>query len=144
MTKTGTLLFATSAPIVNLAYESGSHSGTTDAKGTFTYEAGSPVRFLAGELLLGTAAGADVLSPYQMVASAKCDDDALKKLVGVLEALDTDADATNGITVPASAKPSWQDGEGARSGVPERDRRARAEGPVARERAPHLHHGVRQ
>ena len=119
-------------------------SGTTDAKGTFTYEAGSPVRFLAGELLLGTAAGDDVLSPYQMVASAKCDDDALKKLVGVLEALDTDADATNGITVPASAKPSWQDGEGARSGVPERDRRARAEGPVARERAPHLHHGVRQ
>ena len=102
-TKTGALLFATDAPIVGVAYESGAHRGTTDANGTFTYEEGAVVRFLAGDTLLGAPVGASILSPYQVAGAATCEDtSALKSLVALLEALDTDADATNGITIPAA------------------------------------------
>lgn len=97
------LLFATGAPIAGLRFESGEHKGTTDLQGAFTYEEGKPVRFLFGDTLLGAPAGAPVLSPYQVAGAATCEDsDALKSLVALLEALDTDADASNGITLPST------------------------------------------
>lgn len=106
-TKTGALLFATGAPIAGLAFESGAHKGTTDAKGAFTYDVGTPVRFLLGDTLLGAPVGADVLSPYQLAGSATCEDtEALKSLVALLEAYDTDADPSNGITIPSAPRPS--------------------------------------
>ncbi|MDB4937356.1 MAG: Flagellar hook-length control protein FliK [Labilithrix sp.] len=103
-TKTGVLLFATAAPIAGVAFESGAQKGTTDAKGTFTYDDGKPVRFSIGSVLLGTAPGAAIISPYQVAGAATCEDTAaLTTLVGLLESLDADANASNGITVPASS-----------------------------------------
>lgn len=103
-TKSGALLFATGAPITGVTFESGAQKGTTDKQGAFTYEDGKPVRFSIGTVLLGSTAGAALLSPYQVAGSAKCDDtDELKKLVGLLESLDADANAANGITVPAAS-----------------------------------------
>jgi hypothetical protein len=103
-TKSGALLFGTGAPIAGVAFESGTQKGTTDKQGAFTYEDGKPVRFSIGSVLLGTAAGAAKLSPYQLAGSSKCDDtEELKKLVALFEALDTDANAANGITVPPSS-----------------------------------------
>lgn len=103
-TKSGALLFGTAAPIAGVAFESGAQKGTTDKQGAFTYEDGKPVRFSIGSVLLGTTSGAPVLSPYQIAGSPKCDDsEALKNLVALLEALDADANAANGITVPASS-----------------------------------------
>jgi hypothetical protein len=103
------VLFATGAPIAGLAYESGTQKGTTDAKGTFSYVDGTPVRFSIGTTVLGTPAGADVISPYQIAGSATCEDtDALRSLVALLEALDDDANVADGIVLPASppASPS--------------------------------------
>jgi hypothetical protein len=102
-TKSGTLLFAESAPIAGVAYVSGTQSGITDANGTFTYEDGKAVQLSAGGSMLGAPLGAAILSPYQVAGSATCDDtDDVKKLVALLESLDTDGDVTNGITVPGS------------------------------------------
>ncbi len=101
--KSGKVLFATGAPIANLPFESGAQKGVTAADGTFTYEVGTPVRFTAGGILLGAPAGADVISPYQIVGSSKCEDtDDLTKLVSLLEALDGDHQVENGITLPTS------------------------------------------
>ena len=101
--KSGVLLFGTSAPIEGLSYASGSQTGTTDASGTFRYESGKPVTFRAGDLVLGAPQGGDVLSPYPLAANDSCDDsDDLKKVVAVLEALDTDHTPANGIKLPAS------------------------------------------
>ena len=103
VTKTGSLLFATGAPIAGVAYASGKQTGTTDAKGSFTYEDGKTVAFSIGPTALGAPPGAATLSPYQLAGSATCDDtDAVKSLVALLESLDADGDVTNGITVPAS------------------------------------------
>jgi hypothetical protein len=104
VTKTGALLFATAAPIAGVSYESGAHQGTTDAKGSFTYDEGAKVTFSVGSLVLGAATAEDVLSPYQLAASAACEDTSeLTTLVARLESLDADANAANGITVPAGA-----------------------------------------
>lgn len=119
--KTGTLLFATGAPIAGVTFASGAQTGTTDAKGAFTYEDGQTVKLSVGALALGAPLGAAMLSPYQMAGSATCDDtDAVKKLVSLLEALDVDGDFANGITVPASgqnARPLPADGDALRAFV---------------------------
>jgi hypothetical protein len=100
---TGVLLFAAGAPVVGLPYSHGSATGTTDAAGTFTYAAGEEVRFSYGGAVLGKAAGAPVLSPYALAGASSCDDGpAVGPLVAALEALDTDADPTNGITIPST------------------------------------------
>lgn len=107
--KTGALSFATGAPIAGVAFASGAEQGTTDAKGAFTYEDGKPVTFRAGDVILGSAPGADVLSPYALAGSTMCDDtDAVARLVALLEALDVDGVPQTGITVtkPAGTGPA--------------------------------------
>jgi hypothetical protein len=105
VTKNGVLLFATGAPIAGVTFVSGAQTGTTDAKGAFTYEDGNTVKLEVGAVALGAPLGAATLSPYQVAGSATCDDtDDLKKLVGLLESLDVDGDFANGITVPASGQ----------------------------------------
>jgi hypothetical protein len=102
--KTGTVLFGTGAPVVGLPYTSGTHAGTTDASGAFTYDDGASVAFHLGALELGSVKGAPVLSPYALGGSASCDDtDDVQKLVALLAALDGDATAANGIQLPAAA-----------------------------------------
>ncbi|HEY8075026.1 MAG TPA: hypothetical protein VIF62_12975, partial [Labilithrix sp.] len=102
----GVVLFATGAPIAGLAYTSGTQTGTTDAKGTFRWDAGAPVTFRIGGATLGTTAGAPIVSPYAIAGSTKCDDtDDVAKLVATLEAWDADADASNGITIGSSPVP---------------------------------------
>jgi hypothetical protein len=105
----GVLLYATGAPVSGLAFSAGSQKGVTDAKGTFTYDSGSTVTFTLGAYGFGAAPGAAVLTPYQLAASATCDDtDALIRLVSVLQALDGDAMDQNGITLPAAPTASSQ------------------------------------
>jgi hypothetical protein len=102
--KSGVLLYATNAPIAGLSYSAGSQKGTTDAKGTFSYDPGSTVTFTLGAYTFGSAPSAALLTPYQLAASATCEDtDALVRLVSVLQALDGDAMGANGITLPTAA-----------------------------------------
>lgn len=101
ITKDGQLLFADGAPIIGLDYVSGDTKGTTDATGKFTYEDSNTIKFSLGDMILGEPKGAAILSPYQLAASVTCEDtDPLKVLVGLLETLDQDANAANGITLP--------------------------------------------
>ena len=102
--KAGSLLFGVGAPIVGAEYTSGAEHGTTDASGGFRYEDGAPVTFQIGDLMLGAPRGAATLSPYQVADSASCEEtDGVTKLLAVLEALDADANFSNGITLPAAA-----------------------------------------
>ncbi|AKV03905.1 Flagellar hook-length control protein FliK [Labilithrix luteola] len=101
ITKDGQLLFADGAPIVGLDYASGDTKGTTDATGKFTYEDGNTIKFSLGDMIFGEPKGAAILTPYQLAASVTCDDtDPVKVLVGLLETLDQDNNAANGITLP--------------------------------------------
>lgn len=54
--------------VAGLHYESGSQSGTTDAKGTFLYENEQPVRFFIGDISLGQPVPAkSLMSPADVV-----------------------------------------------------------------------------
>ncbi|RYF81318.1 MAG: hypothetical protein EOO29_10920, partial [Comamonadaceae bacterium] len=79
-------------PVAGLNY-SGSVSGarTTDAEGRFQYAAGENVSFSIGALALGSAAGAESLSPLSLSegAASPADPQVSNKLV-LLQSLDAD------------------------------------------------------
>jgi hypothetical protein len=89
------------SPVEGLYYVSGAQSGMTDSNGTYKFEAGKTVKFyLDGtkQYLLGETNGSSLLTPLDL-----CDDgiDGNKtvNMLRVLQSLDKDADATNGITI---------------------------------------------
>jgi hypothetical protein len=89
------------APVEGLSYETASGvKGVTDKYGRFQYKKGEKVRFAIGKLALGEAIPDQegVVTPESIAQ----DDTALKiYLLRVLQALDSDNDPSNGITIPA-------------------------------------------
>ena len=91
------------APVAGLAYStSAGIKGTTDANGTFSYGGGSAadmVSFKAGALVLGSAAGAGVITPMDLVAGASVSDARVLNRLQLLQSLDSDKDVDNGIVI---------------------------------------------
>jgi hypothetical protein len=106
MVETGALVGGTGpwpGYIAGVGYHSGAQSGVTDAQGTFRYEAGQPVTFDFAGVTLRPTPGAAMVSPYQL-AGGTCGDNAdLDHLLVLLDSLDADGDATNGIAVVQAA-----------------------------------------
>jgi len=84
-------------------FASGGLEGTTSADGTFRYVEGAQVRFQVGDVLLGEAAGASVVTPVQLQGATSASDPAVVTVARFLQTLDADADPSNGIVVPATA-----------------------------------------
>lgn len=62
-TTTGTFV---DAPVQGLTYKTPTQNGTTDADGKFKYITGEKVDFWLGNIFLGSAQGASVISPYNI------------------------------------------------------------------------------
>jgi len=88
------------APVQGLAYQTASGvQSTTDQYGRFNYKKGEKVRFMLGKLDLGEVAPDQegLVTPATLAG----DDETLKvQLLRVLQALDSDNDPSNGITIP--------------------------------------------
>ena len=56
------------AAVQGISFQSGDQAGVTDASGTFTYEVGQPVTFRLGGVVLGSAQGAALVSPVDLVS----------------------------------------------------------------------------
>jgi hypothetical protein len=86
---------------------SSGYSGTTDAAGHFLYNAGETVTFKIGELTLGTIAPtgtAATITPIELAtANGVTDPDKVTNLLVLLQSLDNDGDASNGITITSPA-----------------------------------------
>ncbi|HEC26304.1 MAG TPA: hypothetical protein ENI67_02725 [Gammaproteobacteria bacterium] len=98
------------SPVEGLSYRSGSQSGITDSKGAFTYEAGQDVIFSIGGVTLGTVAGAQVLTPVELVSGSSSDLE-VNNVVRFLLLLDTDNDGSNGISISSAVQSvavNWQ------------------------------------
>lgn len=96
----------TDGPVSGLRFVQGQHSGVTDADGRFTYNANStaPVQFYIGELYLGSALGANVVTPFNLlITNMPASLDAGINISRTLMSLDTDGDPDNGIALPDSA-----------------------------------------
>ncbi|MCC2636307.1 MAG: hypothetical protein K0Q68_26 [Moraxellaceae bacterium] len=108
-TATGTL---TDSAIAGVQYTTSSgRSGVTDADGHFNYTPGDTVTFRIGSLVLGTitATGSDeTVTPIQIAQNSDLDEigqaNLVTNLLVLLQSLDSDGNADNGITITDAAK----------------------------------------
>lgn len=93
------------SPVEGLGYSSGELSGVTDSGGVFQYEVGKPVTFSIGGIVIGTANGAGIITPLDLVASASdTSNSVVINIARFLQTLDDDGDPGNGITVSETAR----------------------------------------
>ena len=97
-TNTGTGVFLDSA-VEGISYISGSVSGVTDANGAFTYEVGSVVRFMIGDVVIGEAPGQSVVTPVDLVSGSNASHPTVINIVSFLLTLDEDGNPDNGIQI---------------------------------------------
>jgi hypothetical protein len=89
-----------------LEYTSGSTTGITGADGSFKYEEGKPVTFKIGNMVLGslTVTNSRVF-PVDLVSGATDESHPKVSLMAqILQTLDSDGDASNGITINETAR----------------------------------------
>lgn len=86
--------------VEGLRYETGTREGMTDAQGTFQYLSDETVSFYVGDVLLGSATGAPVLTPVDLVSGASnFTHTGVTNIARFLQTLDNDGDPFNGIRI---------------------------------------------
>jgi len=85
-------------------YSTPTFKGVTKADGVFQYKAGETVTFSIGELVLGSSVGKPVVTPLDLVPGAKgASDQSVVNICVLLQTLDQDGDAANGILISEKA-----------------------------------------
>lgn len=94
-------ILSDAAPVGGVAYTTSSgSSGITDAQGMYQYNHGDTVKFQVGELIIGDIKATAIVTPIELAAG---NENTLKNLPVLLQALDSDNDLSNGISIPAEA-----------------------------------------
>ena len=76
----------------------------TKADGVFEYQTGEKVTFSIGGLVLGSAAGKEIVTPLDLVPDAKnASDQRVVNICVVLQTLDQDGNPDNGILISEQA-----------------------------------------
>ena len=99
------------APVQGVSYTCDTISGTTDSNGTFEYKDGCTVVFKIGEVTIGEIVAADINTTDTRVYLSEAigldrdniSNPQLIQILQLLQTLDEDDNASNGIVVPASA-----------------------------------------
>lgn len=87
------------AAVQGLGFSSASFSGHTDAHGRFDYAPGERVTFTLGRSTLGSAAGADVVTPMALFGTSDETDQRVVNIARLLQSLDADGNPDNGIVL---------------------------------------------
>ena len=105
-------------PVEGLSYSTGTQSGQTGADGSFYYEQGETVEFYIGDILIGRAAGASTISPFDLVGITPPQTgieirralylishqgsplEQVANIAAFMQTMDEDGDLTNGIQIP--------------------------------------------
>jgi len=91
------------AAVSGLSYTSPSHHGITDEYGNFQYQPGEMVSFSVGDIVIGEALGADIVTPLQLVAGANDENNPrVTNIIRFLQSLDSDGDLANGIVIKSN------------------------------------------
>lgn len=86
--------------VEGVRYESGDLTGFTDSNGTFEYENQTPVSFYIGDILIGSADPASVLTPVELVEGANDQSHpTVSNICQFIQTLDDDGNPDNGITI---------------------------------------------
>jgi cyclophilin family peptidyl-prolyl cis-trans isomerase len=99
-------------PVEGLGFRTATLSGTTGAQGQFSYRAGESVTFFIGGLELPSVRGAAVVTPLEVAGTGSLNDARVVNMLVLLQSLDEDANASNGIKIPAAASTAAAGGAG--------------------------------
>lgn len=99
--ETYTGVFLDSA-VSGLNYTTASQSGTTNAEGEFSFQTDELITFSIGGIQLPTAAANLYLTPLELFNTKDINNPKVVNLLRLLQSLDTDGDATNGIEISDS------------------------------------------
>ncbi len=85
------------SPVAGISYAASSgKSGVTDENGIFNYNHGDKIEFKLGNLTLANIPGSQIVTPIEL---ANGNDNKLQNLLVLLQSLDSDGDASNGISI---------------------------------------------
>ena len=90
--------------VAGLNYRTETQSGTTNSDGEFKYLEGEVVTFSVGDIEIGSAEASSVMSPVNIASTsnASVGSREVMNIAAFLQSLDSDNDASNGITIEAS------------------------------------------
>jgi hypothetical protein len=103
--KTG--VFIDSA-VEGINWSTATQSGTTNSDGEFSYIEGESVIFSIGDITLPSVTAQSTVSPLDMAGTNDTTDATLVNIARLLQTLDLDADAANGITIDSQAHTAAQ------------------------------------
>jgi beta-glucanase (GH16 family) len=89
--------------VQGLHYDTATQHGDTDVNGQFKYLPGESVTFSVGNMVLASAPAKSVITPLDIVGTTNAYDQRVSNMLVLLQSLDTDGNASNGISIPASA-----------------------------------------
>ena len=89
--------------VAGLEYQTASQQGVTGPDGTFQYVPGEDVTFSIGDITLPTVAGAELVTPLSVFDTEVITDPRVMNLARLLQTLDVDGDAENGIEISSDA-----------------------------------------
>jgi hypothetical protein len=84
-----------------LGFSTPSLSGLTQNGGEFQYRSGEVMTFFITNTVLGQTLGADIITPLQLAQTQSLDNPQVINTVRLLQTLDEDATASNGIVINA-------------------------------------------
>ena len=93
------------SPVEGMDYDTGSEFGLTGLSGRFNYREGEIITFSIGDVILGQAAGKDMLNPIDLVPGAADETDStVTNICRLLQSLDQDGNLQNGIQITAQIR----------------------------------------
>ena len=91
------------AAVANIGYRTETQEGFTNTNGEFSYRIGELITFFIGGLELPSVVAKDIITPLDIVNTESLTDNQLINILRLLQSLDADGDASNGIEITAAA-----------------------------------------
>ena len=97
------------SPVAGLTYIVDGESRRTNREGQFSYRSGERLTFRVGGLELGSAEGAEVITPVDLVEDGSLQDPAVLNIARLLQTLDSDGNLVNGIQITEAIDQAVED-----------------------------------
>jgi hypothetical protein len=88
--------------VEGLSFKTTSGSGITNEKGEFTYQLDEIITFSLGGITFPEVVAKDLITPLDLFSTTDVNEQAVVNTLRLLQSLDTDGDAENGITIADS------------------------------------------
>jgi hypothetical protein len=91
------------AAVSNIGYRTATQEGFTNNNGEFAYQIGELITFYIGDLELPSVVATGIITPLDIANTESLTDNQLINILRLLQSLDKDGDASNGIEITAAA-----------------------------------------